>query len=82
MKCRVSDTCIKRMFRSCTVLLSSSPVIEVSKRATVEVESRSQTPSLRLRRWLVYIDCARTVLTTFYHNIIIYASSELSWGVV
>jgi hypothetical protein len=36
-------------FGSCTVLSSSSPVIEASKFATVEVESRSQTPSLLLR---------------------------------
>jgi hypothetical protein len=37
-------------FGSCTALSSSSPVIEASKLVTVEVESRFQTPSLRLRR--------------------------------
>ena len=80
MNCKVSDTCIKRMFRSCTVLLSSSPVIEVSKCATLEVESVSD--SISAIEALACIDCARTVLTTFYHNIVIYASSELWWGVV
>ena len=33
-------------FESCTALLSSSPVIEASKLVTIEVKSRSQTPSL------------------------------------
>ena len=51
------------MFGSCTVLGSSSPVIEASKLVTVKMESQSQTPSLQLRHWLV--DCARTMLTTF-----------------
>ena len=37
-------------FGSCTALSSSSPVIEALKSVPVEVESRSQTPSLRLRR--------------------------------
>ena len=36
-------------FGSCTALSSSCPVIEASKLVPVEVESRSQTPSLRLR---------------------------------
>ena len=36
-------------FGSYTALSSSSPVIEASKLVPVEVESQSQTPSLRLR---------------------------------
>ena len=52
-------------FRSCTVLSSLSPLIEASK---FEVESRSQTLSLRLRRrHQCGLDCVRTILTTFYH---------------
>ncbi len=37
-------------FGSCTALSSSSPVIEALKPVTIEVESRSQTPSRWLRR--------------------------------
>ena len=47
------------------MLSSLSPLIEASK---LEVESRSQTPSLRLRRrHRCDLDCVRTILTTFYH---------------
>jgi hypothetical protein len=37
-------------------------MVEASKLITIKVESRSQTPSLRLRHY-----CVRTILTTFYH---------------
>ena len=38
------------------------------KLVIVEVESRSQTLSLRLRRWhRCGLDCVCTILTTFYH---------------
>jgi hypothetical protein len=44
------------------------PVAEASKFVTIEVESRSQTPSLRLkRRHAALVHCVRTILTTFYH---------------
>jgi hypothetical protein len=38
------------------------PVVEASKLVIIEVESQSQTPSLRLRR-----HCVRNILTTLYH---------------
>ena len=39
------------------------------KIVSVEVESRSQTPSLWLRcRYQRGLDCAHTILMTFYHN--------------
>jgi hypothetical protein len=37
------------------------PVVEASKLVTIEVESRSQTPSLQFRH------CVHTILTIFYH---------------
>jgi hypothetical protein len=44
-------------------------VAEASKLVTIEVESRSQTPSLRLRPRHGMRHCVRvrTILTTFYH---------------
>ena len=54
-------------FRSCTVLSSSSPVIEASKPVTVKVESWSQIPISVIEApalmWLV--DGVRTILMTF-----------------
>ena len=65
-------------FGSCTVLSSSSPVIEASKLVPIQIESLSQTPSLQLRRryqchlWLVdYINdllpyaSLETILNTY-----------------
>ena len=49
-------------------LLSSSPVIEAYKPVTIDIESQSQTPFLRLRHWHCrygLLTCVRTILTTF-----------------
>ena len=42
---------------SCTAVSSLFLVIEASKRVTVEVKSRFQTPSLRLRRQCIDVAC-------------------------
>ena len=59
-------------------------MIEVSNLVTFKVESRSQTPSLRLRApasmWLVDCACARTMLTTFTISCIIRTMQLLSLG--
>jgi hypothetical protein len=52
---------LKKLY--CTAKLVS--VIEALKLVTIEVESWSQTPSLRLRRHGIH--CIRTILTTFYY---------------
>ena len=59
-------TLILEAVRHCQIHLLY--IIEALKLVTIEIESRSQIPSLRLRRrhqctWL--IDDARTILTTF-----------------
>jgi hypothetical protein len=46
----------------CTVDFVPVVELEASKLVTIEAKSRSQTPSLGLKR-----HCVRTILTTFYH---------------
>ena len=72
-----ATTAANLKFGSCTVLSSLSPMIEASKLVTVEVKGRESVLDSISAASMWLADCARTVLTTFYHNNIInYAATR------